>query len=78
MILLILLSFVSIYVQTGVPIYTLRRDIKFNIIDDNKKVIELGVNFVISKLGSIIKNYNEKNNTEPDLSDHSSDESDPL
>uniref|UniRef100_A0A6C0BSM6 Uncharacterized protein n=1 Tax=viral metagenome TaxID=1070528 RepID=A0A6C0BSM6_9ZZZZ len=55
--LLIILSLVSIYIQTSVPVYNIRRGIKFKIIDENDKLNKNGIEFVIKKFKSICNNY---------------------
>ena len=58
--LLIILTLVSLFIQTAVPVYNIRRDINFQIININdQKPNTNTINFIISKVKSLIKKYDK-------------------
>ena len=58
--LLIIITFVSLFIQTAVPVYNIRRDINFQIINiDDKKPNKHTIDFIISKTKELIKKYDK-------------------
>ena len=57
--LLILLSLVSLFIQTAVPVYNIRRDIQLKVIDSKNKINTKGVQFIIAKVKSLAKKYSD-------------------
>ena len=55
----ILLSLVSLYIQTAVPVYKLRRDINFQIIESDETLNDKTINFVTSKFKNVISKYKD-------------------
>lgn len=53
------ISIISLFIQTAVPVYRLRRDIDFKIIDKNEKINEDTIKYLIEKLKNIIPKYKE-------------------
>lgn len=53
------ISIISLFIQTAVPVYRLRRDIDFKIIDENEKINEDTIKYLIEKLKNIIPKYSE-------------------
>jgi len=51
------ISIISLFIQTAVPVYRLRRDIDFKIIDENEKINEDTIKYLIEKLKNIIPKY---------------------
>jgi len=54
---LLILSLVSLFIQTAVPVYRLRREISFKIIENDETINESTVEFVISKFKKVISKY---------------------
>ena len=51
------ISIVSLFIQTAVPVYRLRRDIDFNIIDNDEQIDENTINYLVEKLKNVIPKY---------------------
>jgi hypothetical protein len=56
---LILLSLVSLFIQTAVPVYNIRRDIHFKVLEVNETINDNTINFITNKFKSVTQKYNE-------------------
>ena len=53
------ISIISLFIQTAVPVYRLRRDIDFKIIDENETINEDTLKYLIEKFKNITSKYKE-------------------
>ena len=56
---LFLLSIISLYIQTAIPVYKLRRDIRFQIIEKDETLNDSTINYVTSKFKNMISKYKD-------------------
>ena len=54
---LILLTLVSLFIQTAIPVYNIRRNIQFNIINKDNKSNKNVIEFVVSKFKLLFQKY---------------------
>jgi len=57
--LLLITSFICLFIQTALPTYETRKNIEINVIDINGKINNSTINFVCSKIKSLSKKYSE-------------------
>ena len=53
------ISIISLFIQTAVPVYRLRRDIDFKIIDSNEQINKDTITYLVEKFKNIIPKYKE-------------------
>lgn len=53
------ISIISLFIQTAIPVYRLRRDIDFKIIDLNEKINEDSIKYIVAKLKTVLLRYKE-------------------
>ena len=53
------ISIISLFIQTAVPVYRLRRDIDFKIIDKDEKINEDTVKYLVEKFKNVTSKYKE-------------------
>jgi len=55
--LLIILSLVSLFIQTAIPVYSIRRDIHFKVLEVNETINDNTINFIITKFKGVSQKY---------------------
>ena len=56
--LFILISLVSLFIQTAIPVYNIRRNINFKILETDEKINDNTINFITEKFKKICEKYN--------------------